>query len=410
MGVVRHGCVRFDADDPNMGGWASVEGMEAFRISSVGNLDNDTLWWTNLSFSAIYGANLHKTPYIKRTTYLNSWLQEGQADICSAWGLMRRSYTEKQITEILSGVFSRVMWYAKGAYGIDGSRSVPMHDNLADEIRCKILPDKDPHIAPEVDGALSAAHQYYTYCLTPHYNREEMVVVRFSAPAVAYAREMLSMIVPGEQVEYFSAEQIAPISDKVQWVVNNPRPVLAKVSVSNINPDYVNVIAFANGAKAGSNRSWVSQPELLLLSQYAQVEVACAFVFSGYEMLETSCELPMFSALQAMSPGAELLAMNHWVGLSRENCYRLEPKSTEYRAVSPRAAWITAVDRFLMFTYALQLHKAGFAIRKYGAGSVTCLVPKHNFKDAYDIASSIGLLAPPNMSSDIEVQEDLHNV
>ena len=154
MGVVRHGCVRFDADDPNMGGWASVEGMEAFRISSVGNLDNDTLWWTNLSFSAIYGANLHKTPYIKRTTYLNSWLQEGQADICSAWGLMRRSYTEKQITEILSGVFSRVMWYAKGAYGIDGSRSVPMHDNLADEIRCKILPDKDPHIAPEVDGAL----------------------------------------------------------------------------------------------------------------------------------------------------------------------------------------------------------------------------------------------------------------
>lgn len=63
-----------------------------------------------------------------------------------------------------------------------------------------------------------------------------------------------------------------------------------------------------------------------------------------------------------------------------------------------------------MFTYALQLHKAGFAIRKYGAGSVTCLVPKHNFKDAYDIASSIGLLAPPNMSPDIEVQEDLHNV
>ncbi|MEN1403032.1 hypothetical protein, partial [Pseudomonas aeruginosa] len=108
-------------------------------------IDNDTLWWTNLSFSAIYGANLHKTPYIKRTTYLNSWLQEGQADICSGWGLMRRSYTEKQITEILSGVFSRVMWFTKKAYGIDGSRSVPMHDNLADEIRCKILPEKDPH-------------------------------------------------------------------------------------------------------------------------------------------------------------------------------------------------------------------------------------------------------------------------
>lgn len=30
------------------------------------------------------------------------------------------------------------------------------------------------------------------------------------------------MIVPGDQVEYLSAEQIAPIADKVDWVVNNP--------------------------------------------------------------------------------------------------------------------------------------------------------------------------------------------
>ncbi|NMX77606.1 hypothetical protein HBO23_32075 [Pseudomonas sp. WS 5532] len=407
MGVMRFGCVRFDADDPNMGGWASVDGQESYRISSVGNLDNETLWWTNLSFSAIYGANLHKTPYIKRTTYLNSWLQEGQNDICNGWGFLRRSYTEDTITQALSGIFHRVMVFATKTYGLKPQSSVPMHDNLADELRCKILPDKDQHIGPEVDGALSAAHQYYTYCLTPHYNREEMVVVRFSVPAVKYSQEMLGLIIPSEQVEFVAAEQIASLSDRIGWVVNNPSPVLARVTVSNINPDYVNVIAFANGAKSGSNRSWVSQPELLLLSQYAKVEVISAFVFSGYESLDKACSLPPFSQLQSMAPTAELISMNHWIGLTRENCYRLEPKSTEYRAISPRAAWMTAIDRFMMFTYALQLHRAGIIIRKYGAGGVTCLIPKHNFKDAYEIAASIGLISPPNISSDIEVQEEL---
>ena len=153
MGVKQFGCVRFDSDDPNMGGWASVSGREAYRISSVGNLDNDTLWWTNLSFQAMFEANLNKTAYIKRTTYLNSWLQDGQVEICQGWGFLRRTHTEKAITEALGAIFDRVMRFAGEKYGIQYHRSVPVHDNLADEMRCKMLPDKDPQIGPEVDGA-----------------------------------------------------------------------------------------------------------------------------------------------------------------------------------------------------------------------------------------------------------------
>jgi len=407
MGVKHFGCVRFDSDDPNLGGWAAVDGQAAYRISSVGNLDNDTLWWTNLSFKAVHGANLNKTPYIKRTTYLNSWLQDGQVEVCNGWGLLRRSHTEKAITESLSGIFTRVMSFAGGTYGIDFSRSVPTHDNLADELRCKILPDKDPHIGPEVDSALWAAHQYYTYCLTPYANRDETAVVRFAVPAVAYATEMLNAIVPTDQVEFVPAEKLPPAEQRLDWVINHPRPALVRVTVSNISPDYVNVIAFANGAKAGSNRAWISQPELLLLSRYAKVEINGLFLFGGYESLPPASRLPSFTAMQAMTPSAEVIASNHWIGLARENCFRLEPKSTEYRAIAPRAAWMTAIDRFVMFTYALQLHRAGIAIRRYGAGAVTVIVPKHNYRDAYEIATSIGLIAPPGLVADIETQDEL---
>lgn len=409
MSVRQFGCVRFDTDDPNLGGWASVGGGEGFRISSVGNLDNNTLWWTSLSFSAIRGCNLHKTPYIKRTTYLNSWLQGGQEEICQGWGLLRRTHTEKSITEALSAIFDRVMRFSHENYGMDYHRSVPTHDNLGDELRCKMLPDKDPHIGPEVDSALWAAHQYYTYCLTPRFPEEDYVTVRFSVPAVMYANEMVSSIVPTDQVEFVHAEQLPPESQRLEWVMNQSRPVLARVNVSNINPDYVNVIAFANGAKAGSNRAWISQPELLLLSQYANVEVSSIFLFGGYDRLPDECRVPEFTAMQAMTPTAEIIASNHWISLARENPYRLEPNKPDFRAHSPRAAWITAIDRFVMFTYALQLHRAGIVIRKYGAGSVTVVVPKHNYRDAYEIATAVGLMAPPFLITDIQVQEELQS-
>lgn len=407
MGIERFGCVRFDSDDPNRGGWVSVGGKRAHRISSVGSLDNETLWWTNLSFRAMYEANLHKTPFIKRSTYLNSWLQDGQLEFCQAWGFLRRTHTEEQITAALAAVFDRTMRFAGCHYGIDYTRSVPVHDNLADELRCRLLPQKDEHTNPQVDSALWAAHQYYAYCLTPHYNKEEMIHVRFAVPAVAYAREMLDAVIPNDQVEYVSAEQMPPESERVDWILNQPRPALVRVTVSNIHPDYVNVVAFANGAKAGNNRGWVTHPELIMLARYAQIEVGGAYLYGAYTGLPEKCLLPSFSVMQTMTPTAEILSSNHWIGLARENCYRLEPKATEHRMHSARGAWLCANDRLIMFTYALQLHGMGIVVRKYGAGAVTVVVPKHNYREVYERATKIGLLAPPTLINDIEVQDEM---
>jgi len=405
--AARHfGVVRFDHDDPNLGGWASIDGGEAYRISSVGSLGNDTLWWTNLSFTAMYASNLNKVAHIKNTSYLNAWVREGQLDFCQGWGFLRRSHTEKAITEALSGIFARSMRFVGRAYGIDYSKTVPSHANLADELRCKMIPEKDAHLNADVDAALYAAHQYNTYCITPYHNPEDTVIVRFAAPAVAYAQEMLNSIVPTDQVEFVSHEQLPPLEQRIDWALAQQRPVLARVTVSEIHPDYVNVISL-NGSKEGT-RQWVTQPELLLLSQYATVEITAAFLFGSYTGLSDKCRLPEFSAMQAMTPTAEIVVTNHWLGLVKENPYKLEAKATTARAVSARAAWMTAIDRLMMFSYALQLHRSGLAVRRYGSGSVLVLVPRHNYRDAYEIAGSIGLMAPPNLVSDMEVQEDLH--
>lgn len=407
MGIKRFGVVRFDSDDANYGGWASVEGQPGFRIASVGSLDNDTLWWSNLSFQAMHQCNLHKMPFIKRTTYLTSWLQDGQSDVCRGWGILRRTHTAQSITEVLSQIFGNVMRFAVSHYGLD-LKSVPMYDNLADEVRSRLYPERDPHLSPEVDAALGAAHQYYTYCITPRLPQEEYVTVRFAVPGVTYAREIVDTIIPTDQVEYVGGERLPPTDQRLEWILGQARPAMVQVTVSDVSPDVASVVAFGSGARGGNNRSWVTHPELLLLANYANVQIHSAFLFSQYERLPVHAALPTFSRLQAMTPSAEILASNHWIGLSRENPYRLEAQK-DGRAHSPRATWITACDRFLMFTHALKLHRSGLAVKRYGAGAVTVVVPKHNYRDAYELATAAGLLAPPNIANDIEVQEDLQS-
>jgi hypothetical protein len=119
MGIQYFGCARFDTDNPGTGGWASVEGGEAYRISSVGNLGSDTMWWTNLSFRSIHEANIQKLSFIKRTTYLNTWVPDGQNDICLNWGLLSRYYSEQLITQKLSAMFNRTMRFVEEHYNLN---------------------------------------------------------------------------------------------------------------------------------------------------------------------------------------------------------------------------------------------------------------------------------------------------
>lgn len=413
MGVSHFGAVRFDMDDPHAGGWASVAGQEAYRIANVASLDNRTIWWTNLSFDAMFAANIHRLPHVKRNSYLHSWRRggNGQDEFCQSWGLVRRLFTEKAITEALGSIFDQCMRFAAPHYRIDlGQREVLSYDSLADEIRAKLLPKADPTLGPEVDSAVSDSHVYYNRCMTPARRGDDYIDVCFSRPAVAYAREMTQTIIPSDQCEYLDAHRLPVRGSRLDWVLSQEQPVLARVTVSDVNPGFSSLISFGNGSKAGTNRSWLTQPEILLLSNFARVEIEAAYLFSAYRDLPANCRFgDGITDLQAIMPNTQILATNHWVGLCRENPYKLEPSKQGERRTSPRAAWLTAVDRFQMFTHALQMHQAGFTVVCYGAGSVIARVPKFNYRDAYEIAKAIGLLAPTTMAEDIDIQEDLRD-
>ncbi|MGH8603287.1 MAG: hypothetical protein ACREXR_11105 [Gammaproteobacteria bacterium] len=413
MAVEHFGVARFDMLDPNAGGWASVAGQEAYRITNIGSLDNRTIWWTNLDFPALYAANVHRLSHIKRTNYLHSWRRgDGQDDFCHSWGLVRRRYTEKAINEALSGMFDQCMRFTTQRYGIDLSqREVLAYDTLADELRARLIPTPDPPLGTEVDTAVADSHAYYNNCMTPRQPAGDYVDICFSRPAVAYAIEMTNTIIPTDQVEYLDSSKLPARGRRLEWVLNQETPVLARVTVSDVQPNYASLISFGNGSRPGTNRSWLTQPEILLLANFARVEIEAAYVFSAYRGLPDSCALPEgISDLQRIMPTTQVWATNHWVGLCRENPYRLEPTKFVDRRTSPRAAWLTSIDRHIMFGAALQFHQAGFTPTNYGAGNVIVRVPKYNYRDAYDVGTAIGLLAPTTVAEDIAVQEDLQDV
>ncbi|MCX4116289.1 hypothetical protein U1710_02445 [Aeromonas caviae] len=403
------GAVRFDRDDANSGGWAAIAGNKAQRISSHGDLDNQTLWWSNLSFKAVHTCNLHKTPNFKRTTYLNAWDTSGQSGICDSWGLNDPRFSEQVKTQFLSAIFTRTMGVAINHYGMT-SDGMPLADNLADELRCLMLPDPDKSFGPEIDAALKSAHQYFCYPVTPRLVGDDFITINFQIPAVKHAKAMLECVYPSDEVKYIPSEALPPNKNghRIKWALESERPLLLKVNVSQISPDIQNVLGFANGAKRG--RQWVSQPELLQLSRYATVDITAAFMFSEYRVLSGNCSLPPFNRLQSMSPTAEIICSNHWVSLCKENPYSLEANKADQRQISPRAVWLNSMDRFFCFSYAAKLASFGITVKRYGAGSIMCVVPKYHYKEVFEAACSIGLLSPSKIISEILMQEDLNHV
>lgn len=405
--IRQFGVVRFDDADPNAGGWVSVGGEAAYRIAGVGALDNRTLWWTNLSFHDMVSSNLHKARHIKRSTYLASWVVEGMADVAQHWGLLPRIYKESTITEVLSGIFSRVMTFVVRAYRLD-LNDVPLADNLADEIRTLVVPRKDPAISTEVNAALRAAHQHAVHCITPRVRQDQFSTVRFGLPGPDHASYLLhGTDYPSNQCELVAGAQLpADPAKRVDWALTCELPILAHVTVQDVDADIAPIIAYANGAT--NNRAWVSQIELYLLAQYARVEIDTLFVFGEYLSPASAWAPPQFTELQAMTPTADIVAHNHWVGLQRENPYSLEMAAAKQRTLSPRAVWLNAMDRFRMFTFALQLHREGLIVKRYGVGSVYLMVPKGAYRDAYEVASSVGLVGPTALVNDVLMQEELH--
>jgi hypothetical protein len=386
------GAVVFDDDQRPGAGWASVAGDRAFRIRGTGDLASDVFWWTNLEHKAFVSYSI-SNPKLKRTTYLRPNMTQLHQEL----GLVTVRMPPARIAEITAEIFNRVLRLAQEHYGFDK----PYDQTLSADL-FRVLIDEDTSITPEIDNALRQSYQTWYEC--ENKPPQGAKTITFRRPRIQHALDVLSTPVPGEQWEFVDGSSMVSEDKRVDWLINQSRPVLARVSVKSVQFQVAKIVSFGGGAQ--EPRSWMSHPELLMMSKFANVRVQSAFLANDYAPQPVLKPLYSGGSFGSLSVSNGILSENYWVAMSIASTVKRFHRDKPL-IHSPRAVWFSAADRFYTMLPAMMMDGSGFCVRGYGRGMVTVAVQRGMLGDARSCAAAAGLNAPLYVHEDIAVQSAL---
>ncbi len=396
---IKFGCVMFDTQDDKTlpgQGWASIDGEEAFRINSTGDLSNSVKWLTNLTQDTLWKSGLVKQSKLKHSGYLKTDVNQ----IIRELGLADINLTIVEVCQKLSKIFSKVMKLAVKTYDL----TELIHTDLPTEIKMKLYPN-DRGISTPIDEALTRAYQDLVICERPII-KEKVIYVNLKRPRYFHAKAILETTVPSNDENWtFLSDEDMPVKqdERIQFLLKENKPFIAKIDITsfkpqnNLNVDLSKLIVLGealgdNGRK--KERNWVSHPELLYLMQFANIEISAAFMAGRYKELDSFVKLPYLGELSDFSYSLGILSECLWLAISSRS---LNPQTRSKSLVSPRACWLKSTDRFLSLTSAMMLASAGFTINSYGFGAVSVAIEESKIPYLIEIAPHAGLSVPINL-------------
>ncbi|CAE6794409.1 hypothetical protein R70006_05002 [Paraburkholderia domus] len=398
---MRYGVVMFDDEVRKSSGnkkrvangaSVSIDGGTSRRIVSVSELESDVKWLTNFGFTDFNANGLGRNPNF----YFSGFLRTEFRAIAEEIGAGSEQLSADKTAEMMSTLFGRVMRVATGTLGVDLKTNSISTKGLADFIAARII--NRNKIPDEINTALSHAYQTYTTVMARVPRDWKKVMLR--TPRYLHALDVLSTPVPSESQWVYLQNARLPESnsDRIGWCLGNELPVLANVVVKPRRGEYGSLISYNAGA--ANARTWVCQPELLMLAQYCDVEVIGAFVCeAGFEAQKEIESFPDFGDFTLASFSLGLIAENFWVSMASP---RTSP--TNQKFFPPRAIWYRATDRISMFMQAVKLQREKFQVYSYGLGNVTVYYPPGATKDMTDFALAMGLDVPAATFAEIRTE------
>lgn len=404
---VKFGCVMFDLQENMEGkmvplpgsGWASIEGKKAFRISSTADLSAEVKWLTNISKEVFWKTGLVKQSKLKPSNYLRTEVTQIMKEI----GITIPMVSVVSVCEALSSLFAKIMKLGIEYYGIKDF----IQKDLATEIK-ETLVKEDKSLSIYVDEALLRSYQDIVVCNHNKINKP-VKYITLKRPRYFHANQVLETKIPNSEKDWsFVGAEDMPEStkDKLKFLMAMKKPFLAKVEIKsfletpNINLDMAKLLnlgeAIGEGGKK-KERNWVCQPEILYLSQFADIEISAAFVAKEYVDLNDNIGLPYLGELSDISYSLGILSECVWIGLSARS---VNKKTSSKSLVSPRACWLKSADRFWTLESAMKLSAAGFEVHTYGYGGVTVIIEDDKISQLIDFAPHAGLVVPMSLVQD----------
>lgn len=371
-------------------GFASIDGGPARRIVSVNELESNVKWMTNFEFTDFNALGLLRNPNFFFSGFLRTELRQ-LADEIGAGG---EQLSAIEASAALSTLFSRVMNMAEQTLGVNFINTRMSTRGLADYIAARVV--NKNKIPDDVNKALQDAYLTWVPLVTKMPAEWKRVMLR--RPRYRHAIEVLSTPVPSEfqWVYVHNARLPATNEARIAWCLGSELPVLANVVVTPRRSEFMDLISFNAGAS--KERSWVCQPELLMLTQFCDVEVIGAFVCeAGFEEQKELAQFPNLGDFTEASLSLGILAENFWVAMASP---RTTPTNAKF--MPPRAVWYRAMDRLALFVQAVRLQREGFKVFGYGAGAICAYYPAGATAELVDIATQINLDVPASVFASLK--------
>lgn len=384
------GIVMFDNPEEPKHGWASLAGGAVVRIRGLGDLASDAVWVSNLDFYAIKNTGLWSNPKIKR----NDFLRIEIARIAKEMGLVITNHNTNHLP-IMSEIIDRIMRLGHQYYVF-----TEIKDSLkstVNECLFTSLMDINGNGNPSIDQYMAEAFMPFQRCYGPMSTDAQIAQFRFSR--VFYANTIVERPVPygnWSLLKNFPRKSLAkqrkngPVY-KFLSEYGSEKPLLCEVSVTNIDPEYAELLDFGNGT---ARRNWLPGHEAAFLAAYGDVELKRVIEAEGYYSLTEYDPLvpPSEGVPGELSFSLGVLAENHWLALA-------SPRSIEIHGVkkantSARATWLRAWDRMICLKAALQFKDAGYTVSSYGIGSVNVSLTPNSFSKSIDFATNLGMSSP----------------
>jgi hypothetical protein len=379
-------------DDPTLGtgGWSSVSGMPAIRISDYGSLSTDVLWVTNLRFNAYKKLGLIKSHHIYDDQFFRTSLKLLMAEL----GLSNKP---NEACSVISEVLQRVSALCENKlnFNMDACSY-----RLAPSIAASIVKPawrtrpSGKHAAELAEAFKQATQQNQNaFAIVPPSGSQAMPFVASRAP---YYKWLLEQKVPigstWRPIKQSTEEKVLGVEDGVEikgtksliarlkeW--SNDECYFFRIRVSSIEPFYRPFATFGHGS--WEQRHWATLPEIIEMARYSKIVLSAGFKCDAGKL-----DLPegIIDDTKSYSYSYGIFLENVW------NAIASPLYGSKYH--TPIAAYMRAYDRTMCVRMAEGFANFNCTVGSAGAGRVMVYVRPSEQKEILEFASE-NLLCPP---------------
>lgn len=371
-----------------MGGWASIAGTCARRISGIAGLPSDVIWFTNLGHSAFLAAKLNMHANFRS----EGWLRTAFEQIATEFGLGRSSGKPKEAAESLSLIAHRVVLYSCKELNVKVQSHARLNEDYGTAMKLERCRISEMHYSTFESVA---GHPNVSVIQSVNFGRGNSGSMTLRCNRLSYANRMLSHSVPPdsgwELIKHKMSDAELDRMDK---------SFLVRCRITNIKPIMAETLSWGGGAK--NIREWLTDVEWRIVRQYADVELRAAMVCEQDNFqLDTYANMLPKGSVNELSYSLGLVAEQVWTALMNK-----QPRMGNIPGYTARAAWLRSIDRMHMFDYAQRMQSSrGVTLISYGMGNLVVRVPEGGHKQILDMALDIGLMPP--MSGFMEAKSEV---